>query len=119
MSQHFLPLMEQADQRMRAELQAVECSLDLVLNAQSVQFQSLYQYGQGAAHLWDTHLVTIEEMERAFQENLEDCRRQHDVENQNLEANLDVVLDRLRQGASQEVCRGAMPLQIVVYMYSD
>jgi len=27
----------------------------------------------------------------------------HDVENQNMEANLDVVLDRLRQGASQEV----------------
>lgn len=89
---------------MREELQAVERSLDLVLNGQSTQFHSLYQYGQGVAHLWDTHRVTLEEKERSFQEDLEECRHQHDVENQNLEANLDVVLDRLRQSASQEVC---------------
>ena len=37
------------------------------------------------------------------QESLEKCRSLHDVDNQNLEANLDVVLDRLRQGASEEV----------------
>ena len=104
MSQHFLPLVEQLDQRMRAELQSVERSLDVLLVGQSAQFQSLYQYSQGAAHLWDTHVVTVEERERAFQEGLENCRHQHDVENQNLEANLDVVLDRLRQSASQEVC---------------
>ena len=103
MSQHFLPLVEQADQRMRTELQSVEHSLDVLLSAQSAQFQSLYQHAQGAAHLWDTHLITLEEMERVFQEDLENCRHQHDVENQNLEANLDVVLDRLRQSASQEV----------------
>ena len=27
----------------------------------------------------------------------------HDIENQNMEANLDVILDQLRQGASEEV----------------
>ena len=103
MSQHFLPLVEQVDRRMRAELQSVERSLDLLLSAQNAQFDSLYQYGQGAAHLWDTHLVTLEGKEREFHEDLEKCRHRHDGENQNLEANLDVVLDRLRQSASQEV----------------
>ena len=82
----------------------MERSLDVLLSSQGSQFQSLYQYGQGAAHLWDSHAVTLEERERAFQEVLEKCRHQHDVENQNLEANLDVVLDRLRQSASKEVC---------------
>lgn len=81
----------------------MERSLDLMLGTQAVQFRSLYQYGQGAAHLWDTHAVTLEERERAFQEDLEKCRHQHDMENQNLEANLDVLLDRLRQSASKEV----------------
>ena len=103
MSQHFLPRVEQVDQRMRSELQSVERSLDVVLAGQGAQFQSLYQYSQGAAHLWDTHVVVLEGRERAFQEGLEKCRHQHDVENQNLEANLDVMLDRLRQSASQEV----------------
>ena len=103
MSEHFLPLVEQVDQRMRSELQSVERSLDVLLVGQGAQFQSLYQYFQGAAHIWDTHVVTLEGRERAFQEGLEKCRHQHDVENQNLEANLDVVLDRLRQSASQEV----------------
>ena len=37
------------------------------------------------------------------QESLKKCRSLHDGHNQNLEANLDVLLDRLRQGASQEV----------------
>lgn len=103
MSQHFLPLVEQVDRRMREELQSIERSLDHLLAAQSTQFESLFQYGQGAAHIWDTHLVSLEEKERAFLEGLEKCRHRHDVENQNLEANLDVVLDRLRQSASHEV----------------
>ena len=77
MSQHFLPLVEQADQRMRTELQAVERSLDIMLSAQSTQFQSLYQYGQGAAQLWNSHTVVLEERERAYQEELEKCRHQH------------------------------------------
>ena len=98
-----MPLVEQVDQRMRTELQSVEHSLDVLLTGQGAQFQSLYQYSQGAAHLWDTHVVALEGRERAFQEGLEKCRHQHDVENQNLEANLDIVLDRLRQSVSQEV----------------
>ena len=38
-----------------------------------------------------------------MQEELENIRGKHDAQNQNLEANLDVVLDRLRQGPIHEV----------------
>jgi len=105
MNEHFLPLVEQHASRAREELQNTEKSLEAVLSSQRSQFHALFQYAQGPAHLWDSHTSALAEMEKTFQEGLEKCRSVHDVENQNMEANLDVVLDRLRQGASQEVLK--------------
>lgn len=45
---------------------------------------------------------------------LEKVRSDHDMENQNLEANLDVVLDRLRQAPTHEVRRVEDPLYCFV-----
>ena len=42
-------------------------------------------------------------MVRTRDEALESAREEHDVENQTLEANLDLMLDRLRQSATPEV----------------
>lgn len=57
----------------------------------------------GAAQLWRDHSSALVEVQRARGEALERLRAQHDAQNQNLEANLDVVLDRMRQGSSEEV----------------
>ena len=38
-----------------------------------------------------------------YQDSLKKCRYVHDRDNQMLENNLDLVLDQLRQGSSEEV----------------
>lgn len=57
----------------------------------------------GAAQLWKDHSSALVEVQRVRRESLERLRAQHDTQNQNMEANLDLVLDRMRQGSTEEV----------------
>ena len=66
-------------------------------------FQSVLQYGMGAAQLWKDHSSALVEIKRLRVEALERLRAEHDGQNQNLEANLDILLDRMRQAANEEV----------------
>lgn len=73
------------------------------LSQQQSWLQSLVQYGMGAAQLWKDHSSALVEDQRVRRESLERLRAQHDTQNQNMEANLDLVLDRMRQGSTEEV----------------
>ena len=53
------------------------------------------------AHIWDLHELGLAKAERALQEKLDESRKQHDTENQDKEASLDIVMDRMRQDASE------------------
>ena len=66
------------------------------------QLRSLFKFSQGAAHLWDVHELGLARRERELQEQLEECRHDHDNVNQDMEANLDIIMDRLRQESSEE-----------------
>ena len=78
-------------------------SFSSLLSLLHSHFTSLFQYSQGASHLWDTYLLNLDETSRTHEHQLASLRSQHDTNNQTLEANLDYVLDRLRQASSQEV----------------
>ena len=47
-----------------------------------VEMHSLFKFSQGVAHLWDVHEIGLARQERALQEKLEECRRDHDYANQ-------------------------------------
>lgn len=66
-------------------------------------FQSILQYGMGAAQLWRDHSATLTDVKRSREEALERLRVQHDIKNQNGEANLDIVLDHMRQAPNEQV----------------
>ena len=66
-------------------------------------FQSVLQYGIGASQLWKDHSSALVEMKRSQGEALERLRTEHDAKNQNREANLDLVLDHMRQAPNEEV----------------
>ena len=46
------------------------------------RLRSLFKFAQGAAHLWDVHEIGLAKKERELQERLEDCRHDHDNQNQ-------------------------------------
>ena len=42
----------------------------------------LFKYLQGISHIWDIHELGLVKKERALQELLQDCRKDHDSDNQ-------------------------------------
>ena len=46
------------------------------------EFSVLFKYLQGVAHIWDMHEIGLVKKERALQEILQDCRKDHDNDNQ-------------------------------------
>lgn len=105
MCKDFLPLIDVHSKRMRDDLQALEKALDHVISTQKDQFSDLFHFVQEATLLWNDQKGVIEQILRTYEDNLERFRLQHDNTNQNLEANLDVVLDRLRQCSSTEILK--------------
>ena len=63
----------------------------------------MLQYGIGAAQLWRDYSSALVEVKRSQGEALERVRVEHDAGNQNREANLDLVLDHMRQAPNEEV----------------
>ena len=79
----------------------LQTSLEKISENFEEQQRSLFKFAQGAAHLWDVHELGLARRERELQEQLEECRHDHDNVNQDMEANLDIIMDRLRQESSE------------------
>ena len=73
------------------------------MSFQDSQLQSLFQFAQGAAHLWDEHQLASTEQENGLKTELGKSRQAHDSNNQLLEAELDLIMDRMRQDKTEEV----------------
>lgn len=102
LSDKCVPLFEHHQKQVTEELRALQKSFDSLHSTQQTQFIALFQYAQGSAHIFDTHLSKMNKISRDKDDALTHKRSQHDLENQTMEANLDIVLDRLRQSSSTE-----------------
>lgn len=81
----------------------IQNSVESHLRQQQSWFQSVLEYGMGAAQLWRDHSSDMVKVKRLQREELERLRDEHDTRNQNREANLDLVLDHMRQAPNEEV----------------
>ncbi|XP_018419728.1 PREDICTED: coiled-coil domain-containing protein 180 [Nanorana parkeri] len=68
----------------------------------------LFKYAKKAVHLWDVLQIGLSQQEKALQRNLDHYRKKYETENQKREANLDIILDSLRQGSTEEQLRALM-----------
>eukprot|EP00118_Oscarella_pearsei_P002959 m.12399 g.12399 ORF g.12399 m.12399 type:complete len:1507 (+) comp24025_c0_seq1:45-4565(+) len=101
-TQGFLPMVEERKRQAEMMVEDIKRSLNALVELQAGQAESLFLFGQGAAHLWDEHQVTLKEQRKAMQEEVGRCRENHDTANQQMEVDLDVIMDRMRQDASEE-----------------
>jgi hypothetical protein len=99
----YLPLTEKLVKDIRTELHSIERSVESHLTQQQSWFQSVLQYGIGASQLWKHHSSALVEVKRSRGEAMERLRTEHDTKNQNREANLDLVLDHMRQAPNEEM----------------
>ncbi|XP_002742433.1 coiled-coil domain-containing protein 180-like [Saccoglossus kowalevskii] len=99
--EHFLPQLGQRQRIFEDNLENMDKALEQLSHEQELKLKSLFKFAQGAAHVWDVHEIGLAKRERDLQEKLEACRHEHDNKNQDMEANLDIIMDRMRQEGSQ------------------
>ncbi|XP_071511232.1 coiled-coil domain-containing protein 180-like [Diadema antillarum] len=104
----ILPEVGRCQEKFEHTLEDMDLSLERLAERHAHQLRSLFKFTQGAAHLWDVHEINLAKKERQLQEQLEECRRQHDNLNQDMEANLDILMDRLRQESSEEALKNML-----------
>jgi hypothetical protein len=46
------------------------------------ELHNVFKFVQGISHVWDVHELGLVKKERALQELLQDCRKDHDSDNQ-------------------------------------
>ncbi|GFO20007.1 coiled-coil domain-containing protein 180-like [Plakobranchus ocellatus] len=97
----MLPLVGEQQRMFEHELEDMEKTTEDHCAHLERAMTALFKFSQGAAHVWDTHEIGLARQERALQEKLEAARRAHDQSNQEKEAHLDIVMDRMRQDASE------------------
>ncbi|XP_056394837.1 coiled-coil domain-containing protein 180 [Hyla sarda] len=80
-------------------------SLEAVSKKMGAHINTLFKFAKKSVHLWDVLQIRLSRQEETLQKNLDDCRQQHNSENQVKEADLDIILDTLRQESTVEQLR--------------
>ncbi|XP_076436919.1 coiled-coil domain-containing protein 180-like isoform X2 [Babylonia areolata] len=106
--EQMLPLVGEQQRIFENNLETMEKAQEEHSKRMEQEMHSLFKFAQGAAHTWDLHEIGLARQERALQEKLEDCRHDHDYLNQEREANLDIVMDRMRQDATEDALRDSL-----------
>lgn len=106
--EQMLPLVGEQQRIFEQNLETMEKTQEAHAKQVEEDLHSLFKFSQGMAHLWDVHEIGLARQERALQEKLEECRHDHDYVNQVAEANLDLVMDRMRQDATEEALRESL-----------
>ncbi|KAK2168023.1 hypothetical protein LSH36_21g05035, partial [Paralvinella palmiformis] len=101
-SEKCLPLVGERQTMFEKQLESMDKELEQHNVDTLNRLKSLFKFSQGAAHVWDVHELGLAKQERALQEKLDQCRLLHDTQNQDREANLDIVMDKMRQDANEK-----------------
>lgn len=124
MNESFLPLIGEKQTKFEHEIDKMERSLENMSSFHEMMIKSLFKFVQGAAHLWDLHEIGLARQERKLQEQLEKNRRDHDGANQVKEANLDIIMDKMRQDSSEQALTDSLQnaltaLDEIKQLYND
>lgn len=106
--QHMLPLVGERQRVFENNLETMEKDLENHMKEMTERLKMLFKFAQGAAHVWDVHEIGLAKQERALQEKLEQCRQVHDNQNQDKEAHLDIIMDRMRQDATEKQLKDSL-----------
>ncbi|ESP05022.1 hypothetical protein LOTGIDRAFT_156277 [Lottia gigantea] len=98
----MLPLVGEQQKTFEENLEVMENALETHGLTMTTDIKSLFKFSQGAAHVWDVHEIGLAKQERALQEKLENCRQEHDSKNQETEAMLDNIMDKMRQDGNEQ-----------------
>ncbi|XP_067397987.1 coiled-coil domain-containing protein 180 [Emydura macquarii macquarii] len=97
----FFKLVGRLQSRFEQELEHMDRDFEDLAKYVEQECKNLYKYFQQAIILWDEHQLKLSQQENELQVKLNECRRKHENLNQIKEANLDIILDKLRTQSSE------------------
>ncbi|XP_032867981.2 coiled-coil domain-containing protein 180 [Tyto alba] len=98
----LLQLTEKLQSQFEEELEHMDRDFEELAKQNEWNCRDLYSYFQEAMGLWDVHQLKLSQQEGEFQKNLDECRWKQDNVIQMMEANLDIILDKMRTASSEE-----------------
>ncbi|XP_039712072.1 coiled-coil domain-containing protein 180 [Pteropus medius] len=104
-SPSFFQTMGVLQSKVEEELEFLDKSFEALANQSEWQSLSLFSYFQEAIQLWETHQSMLSVQELELEKRMEQQREEHNLENQAQEAQLDELLDKLRQQSSEETLK--------------
>ncbi|XP_044161537.1 coiled-coil domain-containing protein 180 [Bufo gargarizans] len=99
------PFIEQFEVECEKKHQIFNESLGAVSKKMAEHINKLYKLAKKPVHLWDVLQIGLTRQEETLQTNMDICRQKHDAENQRKEADLDIILDTLRQESTEDQLR--------------
>ncbi|XP_030391262.1 coiled-coil domain-containing protein 180 isoform X1 [Gopherus evgoodei] len=97
----FFKMVGRLQSRFEQELEQMDRDFEDLAKHIEQDCKDLYKYFQQAIVLWDEHQLKLSQQENELQVKLNECRRKHENLNQIREANLDIILDKLRTQSSE------------------
>ncbi|KAM8934297.1 coiled-coil domain-containing protein 180 [Pelodytes ibericus] len=101
-------LIEQFQIKYNKERELWDESLKAVSKQMHFQIKKLFEFSKQAVHLWDVLEIGLARLENTRQKKMDICRQKYKEENQANEANLDIILDKLRQESTPEMLHNTM-----------
>ncbi|KAM9595274.1 coiled-coil domain-containing protein 180 isoform 1-T1 [Morphnus guianensis] len=98
----LLPLTEKLQNQFEEELEHMDRDFEELAKQNEQNCRNLYSYFKEAMGLWDVHQLKLSQQEGELQKKLDECRWKQDNSIQVMEANLDIILDKMRTASSEE-----------------
>lgn len=96
-----LPLVGEQQAKYEKFMEEMDKSLEEQSATVLGRLKNLFKFCQQVGHRWDLHEIGLAKREKELKEKLEEVRLLNEITNQESEANLDALLDQLRQGATE------------------
>ncbi|XP_075375912.1 coiled-coil domain-containing protein 180 [Mycteria americana] len=98
----FLQLTEKLKSQFEEELEHMDRDFEELAKQNEQNCRDLYSYFQEAMGLWDVHQLKLSQQEGELQKRLDECRRKQGNLIQMMEANLDIILNKMKTASSEE-----------------
>ncbi|XP_026067899.1 coiled-coil domain-containing protein 180 [Carassius auratus] len=104
----ILPLIGQRQSQTEVYLEKLDKAFECLAKTAAYDSKCLYKFMCGAAQLWENHCAGMLNREQQLQSALGSLSQVHELENQRKEAQLDMMLDKLRQESSEEALKASL-----------
>ncbi|XP_050966693.1 coiled-coil domain-containing protein 180 isoform X1 [Labeo rohita] len=104
----ILPLIGQCQSQTEIYLEKLDTAFERLAKTAAYDSKCLFKLMNGAAQLWEIHCAGMLNREQQLQNSLESLSQVHEQENQRKEAQLDMMLDKLRQESSEEALKACL-----------